>query len=202
MDAKNGDLIVGEDGLARPLWATKNAQLRDYYDTEWGIPVRSEQGLFERLSLEVFQAGLSWATILNKRENFRAAFAGFSPEAVALFDLEDETRLLQDAGIIRNGAKIRATINNAKATVRLRTQGGLASLIWSAQPKSTPRPQTLSEIPSSSAESAELAKKLKSHGFKFVGPVGMYALMEAIGVVDTHLVGSHRRGSSGLWSDS
>lgn len=193
------DLVVGEDGLARPVWASRDALLRDYYDTEWGMPVRDERGLFERLSLEAFQSGLSWATILRKRPAFRAAFAEFDPDRVAAFDDSDVTRLLGDAEIIRNRAKITATIRNARATIDLRSDGGLAELIWSHQPDATPRPRTAEEVPSSSPESIALSKDLKRRGFSFVGPTTMFALMEAVGIVDTHLLGSHRRGSSGVW---
>jgi DNA-3-methyladenine glycosylase I len=191
--------IVGDDGLARPAWAATDPLLREYYDTEWGMPVRDERGLFERISLEAFQSGLSWVTILRKREAFRAAFAGFDPDAVAAFDEDDVERLLGDAGIVRNRAKILATITNAKATVALRDDGGLVDFVWSFQPDVTPQPTEHSEIPTSSAESVALSKALRAHGFAFVGPTTMFALMEAIGMVDTHLVDSHRRGSSGVW---
>ena len=196
------DLVIGEDGLARPLWASRDPLLRAYYDTEWGMPVRDERGLFERLSLEAFQSGLSWATILRKREAFRAAFAGFEPDAVAAFGDADVERLLADAGIIRNRAKILATIGNARATVALREDGGLAELIWSHRPAETPAPATAAEVPSSSPESIALSRELKRRGFRFVGPTTMFALMEAVGIVDTHLTGSHRRGTSGVWPES
>lgn len=191
--------IIGIDGLHRPPWAAKDPLLMEYYDTEWGMPVHSEHGVFERLSLEVFQAGLSWATILRKREAFREVFQGFDPDAIAAFTDSDVANLLGDARIIRNERKIRATITNAAATIRLREQGGLAKLVWSFQPASTPAPSTVADIPTQSLESAALAKELKRHGFTFVGPVSMFALMEAIGIIDTHLVTSHRRGSSGVW---
>ncbi len=198
MSATTG-LVIGSDGLARPAWAAADPLLQNYYDTEWGMPVRDEAGLFERISLEAFQAGLSWATVLRKREAFRKVFAGFDPDTVAGFIEADVTRLLGDARIIRNAAKIRATITNAQATIDLRTDGGLPDLIWSFQPAETPRPRTVDEIPTSSVESAALAKALKARGFRFVGPTSAYALMEAIGMVDTHLIGSHRRGASGIW---
>ncbi len=193
------DLVNGEDGLARPAWAATDPLLRDYYDREWGMPVRDERGLFERLSLEAFQSGLSWVTILRKRTAFRAAFADFDPEAVAAFDEVDVARLMTDAGIVRNRAKVAATITNARATMDLRDRGGLVDLIWSFQPETTPEPWTLAEIPTKSPESAALAKALRGEGFVFVGPTTMYALMEAAGLVDTHLIGSHRRGTSGVW---
>ncbi len=196
-------VVVGADGLARPAWASVDPLLREYYDTEWGLPVRDERGLFERLSLEAFQSGLSWATILRKREAFRAAFAGFDPEVVAGFDDGDRERLLADAGIVRNRAKIDATIRNAAATVRLRSHpdGDLTRLIWSFRPELTLAPRSTSELPTQSPESVALSKALKRHGFGFVGPTTMFALMEAVGIVDTHLVGSHRRGTSGVWPD-
>jgi len=193
-------LIVGEDGLARPPWAAADPLLREYYDTEWGMPVRDERGLFERLSLECFQAGLSWATILRKREAFRAAFRRFEPDIVAAFGPADVDRLLADTGIVRNRAKILATIRNAAATVALRADGGLAELIWSFKPACTPAPKTVDEIPTRSAASTALSQALRKRGFCFVGPTTMHALMEATGIIDTHLVGSHRRGSSGVWT--
>ncbi|MFT8637237.1 MAG: DNA-3-methyladenine glycosylase I [Pseudoclavibacter sp.] len=198
-DLDGSDLVVGEDGLARPVWASRDPMLREYYDTEWGMPLHDERSVFERLSLEAFQSGLSWTTILRKRPAFRAAFANFDPDTVAAFDATDADRLMRDAGIVRNRAKIRATIANARATVALRSQGGLAGLIWSFKPEQTPEPRTLADIPTASPESAELAKALRKAGFRFVGPTTMFALMEALGIVDTHLVGSHRRGSSGVW---
>ena len=200
----NPDLVVGDDGLARPAWAATDPLLREYYDTEWGMPVRDERGVFERLSLEAFQSGLSWATILRKRPAFRDAFSGFDPEMVAGFGDEDVARLLSNAAIVRNRAKILATIANARATLRLRetgnVAGGLAGLVWSYRPESTPRPHRFADIPTQSEQSVALAGDLKRRGFRFVGPTTMYALMEAIGIIDTHLVGSHRRGSSGVWS--
>ncbi|WP_409929273.1 DNA-3-methyladenine glycosylase I [Bordetella genomosp. 13] len=197
--APESGLVMGEDGLARPPWAAVDPLLRAYYDTEWGMPVRDEQGLFERLALEGFQSGLSWATILRKREAFRAAFRGFDPDVVADFGDDDVARLMADAGIVRNRAKILATIGNAAATLRLREEGGLAAFIWSFKPEATPMPRTLAEIPTVSDASAALSKALRQRGFAFVGPTTMHALMEATGMIDTHLVGSHRRGSSGVW---
>ena len=191
--------VLGEDGLARPAWAATDPLLREYYDTEWGMPVRDEQGMYERLSLEAFQAGLSWATILRKRPAFREAFDGFDPEAVARYGDEDVQRLMADAGIVRNRAKILAAITNARATLALREKGGLAEFVWSFQPEETPRPLTLAEIPTTSPASRALSKALKKEGFAFVGPTTMFALMEAVGILDTHLLGSHRRGSSGVW---
>ena len=132
--------VIGDDGLARPPWAAVDPMLREYYDTEWGLPVRDEQGLYERISLEAFQAGLSWATILRKRPAFRAAFHDFHPETVAAFTEADVERLLLDAGIVRNRLKIRAAITNAQATIALRDDGGLVDFVWAFQPDSTPEP--------------------------------------------------------------
>jgi DNA-3-methyladenine glycosylase I len=195
-------VLLGGDGLARPPWASSDPLLREYYDHEWGMPVRDEQGLYERICLEGFQAGLSWATILRKRPAFRTAFAGFNPDAVAQFTEADIERLLQDAGIVRNRLKIRAAVTNAHATLSLRQDGGLVDFVWQFQPESTPRPRTHADIPTQSAESIALSKALRKRGFAFVGPTTMFALMEAIGMVDTHLLGSHRRGSSGIWPDA
>jgi len=193
------ELITGDDGLARPAWAATDPLLREYYDSEWGMPVRDEHGLFERLSLEAFQSGLSWAIVLRKRPGFRAAFAGFDPDVVAAFDEADVERLLLDSSIIRNRAKILATIGNARATIAVREDGGLSELVWGFRPAEPLRPERISDIPSTSPESIALAKELKARGFRFVGPTTAFALMEATGIVDTHLVGSHRRGSSGVW---
>jgi DNA-3-methyladenine glycosylase I len=192
--------VVGTDGLARPAWASVDPLLMDYYDTEWGMPIRDERGLYERICLEGFQAGLSWATILRKRPNFRAAFADFDPDVVATFTDADVERLLGDAGIIRHRGKIQATITNARATIALREDGGLVDFVWSFQPADTPRPTDHSDVPTVSDESKALSKALRRRGFAFVGPTTMYALMEAVGIVDTHLLGSHRRGSSGVWT--
>jgi DNA-3-methyladenine glycosylase I len=193
------DLVIGDDGLARPRWAASDPLMRAYYDTEWGMPIRDERGMFERLSLEAFQSGLSWATILRKRDSFRAAFAEFEPDLVAAFGEPDVARLLGDAGIVRNRAKIEATIANAAATVALRADGGLAEFVWSFQPDINPEPRSYADLPTTSAESTTLSKALRTKGFRFVGPTTMYALMLAVGMIDGHLVGSHRRGSSGIW---
>jgi DNA-3-methyladenine glycosylase I len=161
-----------------------------YHDEEWGRPVRDERGLFERLSLEAFQSGLSWLTILRKREAFRAAFQNFEPDAVARFDQSDVERLLHDAGIVRNRAKIEATIANAKATVALRDEGPtLPELVWERYrpPARAEPPRSFADIPSQTPETVALAKELKRRGFRFVGPTTLYALMQACGVVDDHL---------------
>lgn len=186
--------------LTRNTWATGDPLLTEYYDTEWGVPVRDERGLFERVSLEAFQSGLSWLTILRKRDAFRSAFAGFDPEIVAQFGEEDVARLLNNPEIIRNERKIRATISNAAAVLRLRDEGGLSKLVWAAQPERTPMPLRSEDVPARTPESSALAAQLKSHGFKFVGPTTAHALMEAVGIIDTHIVSSHRRGCSGLWN--
>ncbi len=191
--------VRGEDGLARPAWAASDPLLRDYYDTEWGMPVRDERGMFERISLEAFESGLSWVTILRKRPAFRAAFHGFDPDLVAGYDEPDVQRLMTDAGIVRNRRKVLATITNARATVALREEGGLVDLVWSFRPASTPAPTSYAEVPTRSPESTALARALRAKGFTFVGPTTMFALMEAVGIVDTHLLDSHRRGSSGVW---
>jgi DNA-3-methyladenine glycosylase I len=193
-------VVVGEDGLARPSWAASDPLLMSYYDTEWGMPVRDEQGLFERISLEAFQSGLSWATILRKRPAFRQAFDGFAPDVVGEYDARDVERLMADAGIVRNRRKIEATITNARATVRLREDGGLVDFVWSFRPAETPAPTSYAEVPTTSPESVALSKALRGKGFTFVGPTTMFALMEAVGIVDTHLLDSHRRGTSGVWA--
>lgn len=190
-------LVIGEDGRARPAWAAHDPLLREYYDTEWGLPVTDERGVFERLSLEAFQSGLSWVTILRKRPALRSAFAGFEPEAVAAFGDEDVDRLLADPAIVRNRAKIEATISNARAALALRwaddVDGALAGLVWSYRPATALAPRSVAEIPSRTPESAALARELKARGFRFVGPVTAFALMEAIGIVNTHVIGSWRR---------
>jgi DNA-3-methyladenine glycosylase I len=193
-------VVLCEDGLVRPAWASTDPLLREYYDTEWGMPVRDERGMYERLSLEAFQAGLSWVTILRKRPAFRAAFGGFHPDTVAAFGGADVERLMADAGIVRNRAKILAAITNARATIALRAEGGLADFVWSFRPAATPEPRNMAEVPTTSPESVALSKALRKKGFAFVGPTTMFALMEATGIVDTHLVDSHRRGTSGVWT--
>jgi DNA-3-methyladenine glycosylase I len=200
MEKTASGVVLCEDGLARPAWAATDPLLRDYYDNEWGMPVRGEQGVYERITLEGFQAGLSWATILRKRPAFRNAFHDFQVDTVAAFTEDDVERLLQDAGIVRNRAKIRAAITNANATIELRAEGGLSDFVWSFQPDSTPSPRHIGDVPTTSPESVALSKALRKRGFAFVGPTTMFALMEAIGMIDTHLVDSHRRGSSGVWN--
>lgn len=189
-----------EDGLVRPPWAATDPLLREYYDTEWGMPVHGEAALYERITLEGFQSGLSWATILRKRPAFRPAFRDFDPDVVAAFDESDVDALLADAGIVRNRRKILAAIGNAQATISLRDEGGLDAFLWSFQPSTTPKPRTMEDVPTTSPESVALSKALRRKGFSFVGPTTMFALMEAVGIIDTHLVDSHRRGSSGVWT--
>ncbi|WP_336659683.1 DNA-3-methyladenine glycosylase I [Leucobacter sp. USHLN153] len=188
--------------VQRAAWATQDPLLTEYYDTEWGMPLFEDDEVFERLSLEAFQSGLSWLTVLRKREAFRESFAGFSIERVAAFDDADIERLLMDARLIRNRRKIVATISNARAAIRLReeTGAGIAEWVWRYQPERSPAPRTEEEVPSVSPESRELAKELKRRGFSFVGPTTVYALMTAIGIADAHLLSSHRRGCSGLWA--
>ncbi len=158
-----------------------------YHDDEWGRPVRDERGLYEKLCLEAFQSGLSWLTILRKREGFRAAFAGFDPDAVARFGERDVARLLDDAGIVRNRAKIAAAITNARATVALRADGGLSELVWSHAPSPRPAPASLAEVPPLTPESRAMSRELKAHEFAFVGPTTAYALMQACGLVNDHI---------------
>jgi DNA-3-methyladenine glycosylase I len=190
--------VLGDDGLARCPWGTSEL-LRDYHDTEWGMPVAGESALFERLCLEGFQAGLSWLTILRKRPRYREVFCGFDPDRVAAFTDDDLERLMADPGIVRNRAKVEAARRNARATVELRADGGLEAFVESFAPDVTPSPADTSELPGSSPESLALSKALKKRGFGFVGPTTMYALMEATGIVDTHLTGCFRRGASGRW---
>jgi DNA-3-methyladenine glycosylase I len=168
-------------------WADNTDIYRDYHDNEWGRPLRDGVALFERMSLEAFQSGLSWLIILRKRENFRRAFAGFDIEQVARYTDADVQRLLADEGIVRNRAKIEATISNARAAADLGSAEDLAELLWSFAPPPRPRPADASEIPSASAESKAMAKDLKRRGFRFVGPTTAYALMQATGMVDDHI---------------
>jgi DNA-3-methyladenine glycosylase I len=183
----------GPDGLLRCPWGLSSPEYLAYHDDEWGRPVRDDRGMFERLSLEAFQSGLSWLTILRKREGFRSAFAGFDVEAVAKYGPDDVARLLGDAGIVRNRAKIEAVIGNARAA--LGVPGGLAALVWSYAGDQDRAPVTLAEVPSSTPQSKALAKELKRFGFSFTGPVTVYATLQACGVVDDHLELCFRRGA-------
>ena len=214
-------LVACEDGLLRPTWAASDPLLREYYDAEWGSPVTSEQGVFERLVLESFQSGLSWSTILKKREAFRTAFASFIPEAVAAFTDQDRERLMQNAGIVRNKRKIDAAITNARAVIALRSALAaeadahrtgrmeaplthllrprqsyprhLGELVWLYQPSHQPRPRCAQEVPAQTEESRALSLELKRRGFVFVGPVTALALMSAIGIVNTDILGTWKR---------
>lgn len=192
-------LVRCNDGLVRPTWASHDELIRDYYDHEWGLPVHDEVGVFECIVLEGFQAGLSWRTVLAKRNAFRAAFRGFIPDHVAAFDNADIERILTEPGIIRNRRKIEAAITNARATVALRSDADpngpshLGDLVWSYRPPQDPRPRSQEEVPTQLPESQALATDLKSRGFRFVGPTTMLALMAAIGIVNTDIVGTHRR---------
>ena len=217
-------LVACEDGLVRPIWAATDPLLRDYYDAEWGSPVSSEQGVFERLVLESFQSGLSWSTILKKREAFRNAFAFFIPEAVAAFTDQDRERLMQDSGIVRNKRKIDAAIANARAVIALRSALAaeadayrvgrvdgvllahllrprqsyprhLGELVWLYQPSHQPRPANAGEVPAQTEESRALSAELKRRGFVFIGPVTALALMSAIGIVNTDILGTWKRPS-------
>lgn len=188
-------LVVGDDGLARCAWGASTPDYVGYHDQEWGRPVHGEAPLLERLTLEAFQSGLSWLTILRKREAFRVAFAGFDADVVARFDPDDEARLLADAGIVRNRAKVAAAVTNARAVVALREHGGLDALVWShapaPRPPRLPRPAAPSDVPATTAGSTALAASLRAAGFVFVGPTTAYAAMQACGLVDDHLAGCH-----------
>jgi DNA-3-methyladenine glycosylase I len=175
-------------------WATSAPEYLSYHDEEWGRPLSGDDALFERLSLEAFQSGLSWITILRKRPAFREAFAGFRISAVAEFTSADVERLMADAGIVRNRAKVAAAVRNARAA--LEVPDGLSALLWSFAPtEPRPRPQTLADVPATSAESVAMAKDLKRRGFAFVGPTTAYALMQATGMVDDHVATCFRSGA-------
>jgi DNA-3-methyladenine glycosylase I len=183
------DLERGEDGIRRCAWGTSDPLYVAYHDEEWGRPLRGDDALFEMLTLEGFQAGLSWLTILRKRDAFRAAFAGFRIGTVAAFDEGDSERLMGDAGIVRNRAKIAAAIGNARVAQDL-GRGGLTELLWShaPQPRQS-RLKSFAEVPAETSESKALSKELKARGFRFVGPTIVYALMQTVGMVDDHLAG-------------
>jgi len=189
--ARADGLVAGPDGKLRCAWAGSAPEYLSYHDEEWGRPVHGERALVERLTLEAFQSGLSWITILRKRDGFRKAFAGFDPDVVATYGPDDVARLLADAGIVRNRAKIEAAVANARATVTLRDayDGGLEALVWSFAPPPRARRPRPGEIPAVAPESTALAKALKRHGFVFVGPTTAYATMQACGLVDDHLAG-------------
>ena len=196
VSAPAGGLRRHPDGRARCGWCGDDPDYVTYHDTEWGRPVRGERAVFEKLCLEGFQAGLSWLTILRKREAFRRAFAGFDPDVVAGFGDDEVAALLADTAIVRNRAKIEATISNAHAFRSLMEAGGsLSDLVWSFAPSPPPPPpQDLDDVPASTPASAALSRTLKQYGFRFVGPTTCYAAMQALGVVDDHLAGCWRRG--------
>ena len=187
-------LVIGPDRVIRCWWAADDALYREYHDTEWGFPVADDRRLFEKICLEGFQSGLSWLTILRKRENFRRVFAGFDPAAIASYGADDVERLLGDAGIVRNRRKIEATINNARRALELTAErSSLAAFAWSYEPAPEARPERLSrEVLLSlgpSPESTALSRELKRRGWSMVGPTTMYAFMEAVGIVNDHLDG-------------
>lgn len=203
-----------------PPWVRNDLE-RDYYDSEWGVPVTNERGMFERVCLEGFQAGLSWYTVLSKRDGFRTVFAGFDPQVVAAFTEDDAERILQDERIIRNQLKVRATISNARLVLELRERAaagdehlagfylpngmwvepGLPAFIWSHLPERTITPSTVEQVPASDDVAQTMSKAFKKMGGKFLGPTSCYALMCAIGMVDAHLLDSHRRGVMGLFDE-
>ncbi|MGC4886799.1 DNA-3-methyladenine glycosylase I [Micromonospora sp. DT227] len=187
------DLVTGPDGLPRCAWGASTPDYAAYHDEEWGRPLRGDDALYERLTLEAFQSGLSWLTILRKRPAFRLAFDGFRIESVAGYGEAETARLLADAGIVRNRAKIEAAIANARAALEL--PEGLSALLWSFAPPPRPaRPRSFASVPALTPESTAMAKALKKRGFRFVGPTTAYALMQATGMVDDHLAGCHAGG--------
>jgi DNA-3-methyladenine glycosylase I len=183
-------LVKGADGRRRCFWGAGSPEYMAYHDEEWGRPVRGDDALFERLCLEGFQSGLSWITILRKRENFRAAFAGFEIEAVARFGTRDIKRLMADAGIVRNRMKIEAAIANARAASQL---GSLSELLWSYAERRPRAPRSREDVPAITPASTELSKELKRHGFRFVGPTTVYSTMQACGLVNDHIAGCYVR---------
>jgi DNA-3-methyladenine glycosylase I len=198
-DATVDGLVKGDDGVARCWWGDSAPEYRDYHDTEWGMPVADDQRLFEKLCLEGFQSGLSWLTILRKRDAFRHAFAGFDFEQVARFGDADVERLLGDAGIVRHRGKIEAAINNARRAVELvDAEGSLAAYVWRFEPDPATRPPRMTRAAlmelAMTDESRALAKDLKKRGWRFVGPTTVYAFMQAMGVVNDHLEGCDARG--------
>lgn len=191
-------IIMGDDGVARCWWGASTPAYARYHDREWGRPTRDDRWIFEKLCLEGFQAGLSWLTILNKRENFRRAFADFDIDAVARFDEDDVARLLGDAGIVRHRGKIESTINNARQALLLREEfGSLAAFVWQYEPPAGSRPTELTRVTlgslSQTPESKALSREFKRRGWRFVGPTTMYAFMQAAGIVNDHLHGCDAR---------
>ncbi len=189
-----GDVVAGSDGLERCSWALGTPELAVYHDEEWGMPVLDDGALFERICLESFQCGLSWLTILRKRDAFRAGFAGFEIEVVAEFGEAEIARLLADPGIVRNRGKIVASIENARrARETIEECGSLAQLIWRFAPAPIPAPRSYSELATVTPESEALARELKRRGFRFLGPTTVCALMHACGLINAHLAGCHAR---------
>jgi DNA-3-methyladenine glycosylase I len=184
-------LITGTDGRARCAWSGADAEYQRYHDEEWGVPLHGDRALFEKIALEGFQAGLSWITILRKRPRFREVFEGFEPERVARFEEDDVERLMEDAGIIRNRAKILATIGNARLVEQM-GEGELDEFVWSFVPAARPRPRSFDDVPAVTAESTAMSKALRKRGFRFVGATTMYALMQSAGLVDDHVEGCWR----------
>ncbi|MGH2689228.1 MAG: DNA-3-methyladenine glycosylase I [Actinomycetota bacterium] len=179
-----------EDAVERCPWGVGPEEYRRYHDDEWGRPVTADRAIYEKLCLEGFQSGLSWLTILRKREGFRRAFAGFEPFAVAAFGDEDVARLVADPSIVRHRGKIEAAVANARAALAVREQeGSLAALVWRFEPPAGPPPLTMDDLPASTAASTALARELRRRGFRFVGPTTAYAAMQALGLVNDHLAG-------------
>ncbi len=195
--AQPDGIVVGDDGAARCWWADSAPEYRAYHDSEWGFPVADDRRLFEKLSLEGFQAGLSWLTILRKREAFRRAFAGFDYARVARFDERDVDRLLTDASIVRHRGKIEAVVNNARCALELvDEEGSIAHLVWSFEPDAHEAGSDRGALVSTTAESRALARELKRRGWRFVGPTTVYAFMQAMGLVNDHLTGCHVRAAA------
>jgi DNA-3-methyladenine glycosylase I len=194
-DGADIGVVRGDDGRRRCGWCTAAPDYVDYHDLEWGRPVVDDVRIYEKLCLEGFQSGLSWLTILRKREGFRAAFGGFEPAVVAGFGAGDVERLLSDAGIVRHRGKIEAAVANARATLAVQERhGSLAALVWSFEPpRRRPAPKRMGDLDAVTAESTALSKALRQHGFRFVGPTTAYATMESLGLVNDHLSGCHVR---------
>ena len=190
-------VLPGSDGKKRCAWCVGDELYEQYHDLEWGRPMKDERAIFEKLCLEGFQAGLSWLTILKKREAFRVAFRGFEPKVVAKFTARDVQRLMKDQSIVRNRAKIESAINNARVLCSMHEQGeSLSKLVWSHAPARTVAPRNLSQLKAVTPQSVALSKELKKRGFSFVGPTTLYAAMQSLGVVNDHVVGCHRAASS------
>jgi DNA-3-methyladenine glycosylase I len=195
-------ILLGEDGVPRCWWAGSDPLYVAYHDEEWGFPVRDDTRLFEKLNLEGFQAGLSWLTILRKRENFRRAFDGFDIATVAAFDERDVERLLGDTGIVRHRGKIESTINNAARALELIEEfGSLGTYLWSRAAEPGPAPKTIHDVPARTTASTELSKDLKRRGWSFVGPTTVYAFMQAMGLVNDHVTGCEIRERVGVRLD-